>query len=174
MKKKVTNQPSEVHVQKQYPCKGGKGHKTIDAITNKNDEVFWTDFKPKVENRFIVYIKDKKGQTVIPSFVIRSVNRPSITLNKYGKPEYSNLFMECYDPIVPSTTQSVMKAIMEKNTVWDITLKILGPVGNTVEEWEFRDAKLVSVDFGNCDWRRTGEAVNVDFCFQLKTVTLKY
>ena len=85
-------------------------------LLNPN-EMFYTVFEPKVQNRFIFSIDG------IPSFVIKKADRPKVTTEKKtidyinvqrtfkGKTTWGDISLELYDPIVPSATQAIMEWI---------------------------------------------------------------
>ena len=72
------------------------------------NDMFYTNFEPKMKNRFIMEIDG------IPSYLIKTANRPSIqfetiTLDHInvkrklkGKGEWQDVEITLYDPIVPS------------------------------------------------------------------------
>lgn len=139
-------------------------------------EIFYTNFEPKVKNRFILYVDG------IPSFIIKKVNRPKLTQAKKeldhinvksyykGKSVWDEITMELYDPIVPSGAQAVMEWVRlhhESVTGRDgyqdfykkeLTINVLGPVGDKVEEWKLIGAFIVSADFQEMDWSDDGAA----------------
>ena len=156
-------------------------------LLNSN-EIFFTQFEPKVINRFLLYCDG------IPSFLIRKVKRPTVTSEKKtldhiniqryykGKTTWDNITMELYDPIVPSGAQAVMEWVrLSHESVTgrdgysdfykkDLTINVLGPVGDKVEEWTLKGAFITSADFGEMDWTDSGEpalislTLSVDYC----------
>ena len=148
-------------------------------------EIFYTSFEPKVKNRFILYVDG------IPSFIVKKVNRPKITQAKKeldhinvktyykGKSVWDEITMELYDPIVPSGAQAVMEWVrLHHESVTgrdgyqdfykkDITINVLGPVGDKVEEWQLKGAFITSADFTDMDWSDDGAA-------QMITVGIAY
>ena len=139
------------------------------AILDPN-EIMFTAFEPVVQNRFVMYIDN------IPSFQIRTVSAPSFTdeeikldhINTYrkirGKRNWENISMTLYDPITPRGSQAVMEwARLGYESVTgragysdfykkDLTLNILGPVGDVVGEWIIKGAFVVNASFGEFDW----------------------
>ena len=134
------------------------------------NEIMFTAFEPKVANRFIMYIDG------IPSYLVKSATSPSFTdgvikldhINTYrkirGKREWQNMTLNLYDPITPSGAQSVMEwARLGYESVTgragysdfykkDVTLNVLGPVGDIVGEWIIKGAFVVSSNFGQYNW----------------------
>ena len=150
------------------------------------NEIMFTAFEPKVSNRFIMYIDG------IPSYMVKSVTSPSFTdgvikldhINTYrkirGKREWQNMTLSLYDPITPSGAQAVMEwARLGYESVTgragysdfykkDITLNMLGPVGDIVGEWIIKGAFVASSNFGTYNWS-TDEAISVEM-----TLTMDY
>jgi hypothetical protein len=134
------------------------------------DKIFYTNFEPKLANRFIMEIDG------IPSFMIKTANRPKlesevveldhINLKRKikGKSNWTDITITLYDPIVPSGAQSVMEWIRtghESITGRDgyadfykknIDFYMLGPVGDKVEQWKIVGAWISSAEFGDVDW----------------------
>lgn len=148
-------------------------------LLNSN-EIFWTAYEPKTQNRFIMYIDG------IPSFIIRKTDRPKIVserkaldhinLQRYykGKSIWQEIAMELYDAIVPSGAQAVMEwvrlsheSVTGRDGYMDfykknITINVLGPVGDKVEEWTGVGAFVTNADFQSVDWTNTGDPVSIN------------
>tara|TARA_R110001606_G_scaffold325820_1_gene472569 strand:+ start:504 stop:989 length:486 start_codon:yes stop_codon:yes gene_type:complete len=156
------------------------------AVLNPNDIMF-TAFEPKVQNRFLMLING------IPSFMVKTASAPSFEdeevkldhINTYrkirGKREWGNMDMTLYDPITPSGAQAVMDwARLSYESVTgragysdfykkDLTLNILGPVGDIVSEWVIKGAFITSMSQGDFDWASSDVAelsitVAMDYC----------
>ena len=136
----------------------------------QEQELFFTAFEPKMKNRFILYMDG------IPSYIVKKVSRPGITqdakpidhinLRRFvkGRTVWDTMEMTLYDPIVPSGAQAVMEWVrLHHESVTgrdgylefykkDLTLNILGPVGDKVEEWIIKGAQITKVAFGEMDW----------------------
>jgi hypothetical protein len=136
------------------------------------NEIFFTAYEPKVQNRFIMYIDG------IPTYLIKAAARPSIVngtikldhINTYrklkGKSEWQDIQITLYDPIVPSAAQACMEwvrlaheSVTGRNGYADfykkdVTINVLGPVGDKVEEWQLKGAFPSTVDFNGSglDW----------------------
>jgi hypothetical protein len=147
-------------------------------------DIMFTPFEPKLKNRFVMDIDG------IPAYVIKSTNRPEISfeavelhhmnVRRYvkGKGEWGELELTMYDPIVPSAAQSVMEWVrLAHESVTgrdgysdfykkDVTIKVLGPVGDVVEEWTLKGAWIKSANFGELAFD-SNDPVDV-------TVTLRY
>ena len=156
------------------------------AVLDPN-EIMFRAFEPKVQNRFIMYID------AIPSFMIKNVKAPTFTdnvvkldhINTYrkirGKREWQEMTMTLYDPITPSGAQAVMewarlgyesvtgRAGYSDSYKKDLTLNVLGPVGDVIGEWIIKGAFVTNVDFGQFDWSSDavvdlGISINMDYC----------
>ena len=137
-------------------------------------EVMFTAYEPKVQNRFIMYIEG------VPAYLIKKISRPSITFGDVvidhmnvkrklkGKADWSSISCTLYDPVVPSAAQAVMEWVrLGHESVTgrdgysdfykkDITINVLGPVGDKVEEWTLKGAYIKSATFGDMDWATDG------------------
>lgn len=157
------------------------------AILNPN-EIMFTAFEPKVQNRFILYIDG------IPAYLIKKATAPGFEANEIildhinvyrkvkGKIRWNDMNLELYDPIAPSGTQAVMEwARLAHESVTgrdgysdfykkDLRLNILGPVGDVVGEWIIKGAFVKSANFGDFDWSSGEAAANItmtiamDYC----------
>ena len=148
------------------------------------NDIMFTPFEPKTQNRFVFNIDG------IPAYTIKAANRPTITFEEValshlnvkryvkGRGEWQTLDITLYDPIVPSAAQAVMEWVrLHKESVTgrdgysdfykkDITFNVLGPVGDKVEEWTLKGAMIQSANFGEMSWE-TNEPNDI-------TLTLRY
>ena len=155
------------------------------------NEIMFTAFEPKVTNRFIMYIDG------IPSYMVKSVASPSFTdgvikldhINTYrkirGKREWQNMTLSLYDPITPSGAQAVMEwARLGYESVTgragysdfykkDVTLNMLGPVGDIVGEWIIKGAFVQQSNFGAYNWS-TDEAISVELTLAMDFCVLNF
>ena len=139
------------------------------AILNTNEMMF-TAFEPKLQNRFIMYIDG------IPAFLVKKVGRPNIQFGDVtidhinvkrklkGKADWQPITITLYDPIVPSGAQAVIEWIrLSHESVTgrngyadfykkDIVFNVLGPVGDKVEEWSLKGAYISEANFGDLSW----------------------
>ena len=147
-------------------------------------DIMFTPFEPKLKNRFIMQIDG------INAYLIRSMNRPTLesdevvlehlNVTRYvkGKSRWQPIDITLYDPIVPSASQAVMEWVRlhhESVTGRDgysdfykkeVTLNMLGPVGDVVEEWVLKGCYVQSANFGDLDFA-TSDPAEI-------TLTLKY
>jgi hypothetical protein len=157
----------------------------------QEQELFFTAFEPKMKNRFILYMDG------VPSYVVKKIARPTlqqeakaldhINVQRYvkGKSKWGNMQLELYDPIVPSGAQAVMEWVrLHHESVTgrdgylefykkDLTLNILGPVGDKVEEWIIKGAQITEVNFGELDWG-TDEVMTFTLTIQPDYCVLNY
>lgn len=134
------------------------------------DKMFYTNFEPKMKNRYVMEIDG------IPSYLVKSAARPSIQFETVvldhinikrklqGKGDWQNITITLYDPIVPSGAQSVMEWVrLGHESITgrrgyadfykkDITFYMLGPVGDKIEQWTIKGALIESVNFGDLSW----------------------
>jgi hypothetical protein len=136
------------------------------------NQIFFTAFEPKVQNRFIMNIDG------IPAYLIKAAARPTINNNVItldhinlkrklkGKSEWQDIEITLYDPIVPSGAQAVMEwvrlaheSVTGRNGYADmykkdVQIQVLGPVGDIVEKWDIKGAFPSTVNFNGAglDW----------------------
>ena len=157
------------------------------AILDAN-EIFFTAFEPKQANRFVMYMDG------IPSYLVKGVNAVSLTQGEVvlnhiniqrkvkGKTTWGDIQMTLFDPITPSGAQSVMEWVrLHHESVTgrdgysdfykkDLTLNVIGPVGDVVSEWILKGAFITDANFGDYNWDTENQAVNiqitvaVDYC----------
>ena len=120
-------------------------------------------YEPKMEGRFIVYIND------IPTYLIKAIDIPSYYYS-WGCKRYNPLTVTLYDPIHPSAAKAVENKF-KNGRKCDITIVVLGPVGDKVEEWQIKNAKLQAVTFSSYDWSGDNPSM-VYLTFSVRDVTL--
>lgn len=157
----------------------------------QEQELFFRSFEPKMTNRFILYMDG------VPTYTVKGIARPTlsqepkalnhINLQRYvkGRSVWGNMQMTLYDPIVPSGAQAVMEWVrLHHESVTgrdgylefykkDLTLNVLGPVGDKVEEWIIKGAQITNVAFGTMDWD-TDDPVNFTVTIQPDYCVLNY
>jgi hypothetical protein len=134
------------------------------------DKMFYTNFEPKMKNRYIMEIDG------IQSYLIKTANRPQINFEKVtlnhinvkrqlkGKGEWQDLEITLYDPIVPSGAQAVMEWVrLSHESITgrdgyadfykkDVDIYLLGPVGDKIEQWKLKGAFILQANFGQLDF----------------------
>jgi len=134
------------------------------------NEMFYTNFEPKMKNRFIMNIDG------IDSYLIKTANRPTISFEPVtldhinvkrklkGKGEWQDVEITMYDPIVPSGAQQVMEWVRTSHESLtgrdgyadfykkDVNFFMLGPVGDKIEQWTLKGAFITSAAFNDLDW----------------------
>lgn len=160
-------------------------------LLNPN-EIFATSYEPKTVNRFIMYMDG------IPSFIIKKTSRPTLSQNPQqldhinmrtfykGKSVWGTVSIDLYDPIVPSGAQAVMEwirlgheSVTGRNGYSDfykkdLTINVLGPVGDKVEEWILKGSFITEVNFGELNWEDNGAPVNISLTVQPDICILNY
>jgi len=152
------------------------------------DEIFFTAFEPKVQNRFIMYVDG------IPAYIIKGVNglgfeQGEIVLNHInvyrkvkGKLRWNDVTLTLFDPITPSGAQAVMEWVrLHHESVTgrdgysdfykkDVVIDIVGPVGDIVSEWVLKGAFVKTAEFGELNFDNDSTAQNIsltlgmDYC----------
>jgi len=153
------------------------------AVLDPN-EIFFTAFEPKQQNRFILYMDG------IPAYIIKGVNAVTLTqdtvvLNHInvqrfvkGKSKWGEIQMTLFDPITPSGAHAVMEWVrLHHESVTgrdgysdfykkDLTLDVLGPVGDIVSEWIIKGAIITNANFGDYSWDNESAAQNIQLTVQ--------
>ena len=157
------------------------------AVLDPN-EIFFTAFEPKQANRFILYMDG------VPSFMIKgtaaiTLSQGTVPLNhinvqRYvkGKTVWGPIALTLFDPITPSGAQAVMEWVrLHHESVTgrdgysdfykkDLTVNILGPVGDVVSEWIIKGALITEASFGDYSWDTVDTAIEIsmtvhpDYC----------
>ena len=155
------------------------------------NDMFYTNFEPKMKNRFIFEVGG------IPSYLIKASQRPTIQFEKVtldhinvkrqlkGKGEWQDITMTLYDPIVPSGAQQVMEWIRTSHESLtgrdgyaafykkDVTFFLLGPVGDKIEQWTIKGAFITSANFGELDWA-SNDPVSIELTLTYDYAVLEY
>ena len=153
------------------------------AILDPN-EIFFTAFEPKQQNRFILYMDG------IPAYIIKGVagvnlTQDAVSLNHInvqrfvkGKSKWGEIQMTLFDPITPSGAQAVMEWVrLHHESVTgrdgysdfykkDLTFDVLGPVGDIVSEWVIKGAFITDANFGDYSWDSVDTAINLTMTVQ--------
>ena len=148
------------------------------------NEIFFTAFEPKQANRFILYMEG------IPSFIIKGVSAVSLTQGEVvlnhinvlrkvkGKTVWNDVTMTLFDPITPSGAQAVMEWVrLHHESVTgrdgysdfykkDLTINVLGPVGDIVSEWIIKGALITEASFGDYNWDTENAAQEITMTVQ--------
>jgi hypothetical protein len=157
-----------------------------------SDEIFFTAFEPKVQNRFIMYVDG------IPAYLIKGVSglgfeQGEIILNHInvyrkikGKLRWNDLNLTLFDPITPSGAQAVMEWVrLHHESVTgrdgysdfykkDVVIDIVGPVGDVVSEWVIKGAFIKNANFGDLNFDNDSAAQNITMTLGMDYCVLNY
>jgi hypothetical protein len=161
------------------------------AILDSN-EIFFTAFEPKQANRFILYMDG------IPSYIIKGVSAVTLTQGEVplnhinilrkvkGKSVWNDVTLTLFDPITPSGAQSVIEWVrLHHESVTgrdgysdfykkDLTINVLGPVGDIVSEWVLKGAFIKEANFGEYNWDTVDTAVNLTMTLAIDYAVLNF
>ena len=156
------------------------------------DEMHYKEWEPKYQFRYYMYING------IPSYLVKSAKRPSIQFSPVtldhinmkrkllGKGEWQDIEIVLYDPINPSGAQSAIEWVRKGYESvtgragyadfykQEITLNMIGPVGDIVEEWKLKGAFPISVDWGQLDWSNNDTPVEISVTLAYDYAVLEY
>jgi hypothetical protein len=155
------------------------------------NKMFYTNFEPKMKNR---YILEWDG---VPGYMVKAASRPSIqfetiTLDHInikrklqGKGEWQDITITLYDPIVPSAAQSVMEWIrLGHESITgrrgyadfykkDLDFYMLGPVGDKIEQWKIKGAFIQQANFGDVSFD-SNEPATIELTLSYDYAILEY
>jgi hypothetical protein len=161
------------------------------AVLNPN-EIFFTSFEPKTADRFIMYMDG------VPAYLIKSISdislsQGTITLDHInierkvkGKSKWDSVTLTLYDPITPSGAQAVMEWVrLHHESVTgrngysdfykkDLTLNVIGPVGDIVSEWILKGAFITKSTFKGYDWSTADQAQTIDLELSIDYAVLNF
>ena len=161
------------------------------AVLDPN-EIFFTAFEPKQANRFILYMDG------VPSFMIKgtaaiTLSQGTVALNHInvqrfvkGKTTWGPIALTLFDPITPSGAQAVMEWVrLHHESVTgrdgysdfykkDLTINVLGPVGDVVSEWILKGSFIVGSNFGEYNWDTVDTAVNLSVELSIDYAVLNF
>lgn len=153
------------------------------AVLNPN-EIFFTAFEPKQKNRFICFVDG------FPAYIMKgvgavTVSQGTVPLNHInvqrfvkGKTTWGTIQFTLFDPITPSGAQSVMEWVrLHHESVTgrdgysdfykkDLTINVLGPVGDIVSEWIIKGALIQEANFGDFNWDTENAAQEITMTVQ--------
>jgi hypothetical protein len=152
------------------------------------NEIFFRAFEPKQQNRFLMLVDG------VPSYFIKGVGAITLAqgevvlnhINVYrkvkGKTTWGDVQLTLHDPISPSGTQTIMEWVrLHHESVTgrdgysdfykkDVTLNVLGPVGDIVSEWVLKGCFIKDANFGDYSWdtENTAQSITMtltpDYC----------
>ena len=161
------------------------------AVLDPN-EIFFTAFEPKQANRFIMYMDG------FPAYIVKGVGAVTLTqgtvpLNHInvqrfvkGKTTWNTVQFTLFDPITPSGAQAVMEWVrLHHESVTgrdgysdfykkDLTIDVLGPVGDIVSEWVIKGAFIKGGNFGEYNWDTENAAVNLNLTIGMDYCVLNF
>jgi hypothetical protein len=155
-------------------------------------QILGTPFEPVQSNRFVLSMDG------IPAYLVKGVSaisleQTAVELNHInvqrfvkGKTKWSTIDLTLFSAISPSGAQAVMEwirlgheSVTGRNGYSDfykkdMTLKILGPVGDVVSEWVIKGAFPTNVNFGDFSYDDDGTAVNIKLTIRPDYCILNY
>ena len=144
-------------------------------------------YEPKRKNRFILSFPSSLG---INSWYVESTSRPNIQIGSTeipflntstyvaGRFVWNTINVTFRDPIGPSASQALMEWVrLHHESVTgrdgysdfykkDLTMNVLGPVGDVVSEWIIKGAMITEATFGDYNWDNESAAVELQLTVQ--------
>jgi hypothetical protein len=156
------------------------------------DKMFYTNFEPKMKHRFTIDVDGLQAYTIKvaqrPTIAFETVTLDHINIKRklQGKGDGSNVTFTLIDPIVPSAAQAVMEWVrLGHESITgrrgyadfykkDITCKMLGPVGDVIEQWTLKGAFIVNANFGDLDWSNATDPADITLEIAYDYAILEY
>ena len=103
-----------------------------------------------------------------------------------GKLRWNDITLSLYDPITPSGAQAVMEwTRLHHESVTgrdgysdfykkDLTIDVLGPVGDIVSEWIIKGAFIKTAGFGEYNWDNDTAAQSLDLTIGMDYCVLNF
>jgi len=117
--------------------------KGISEIYN-NKMLSPVSYQPKMKNQALLNFPESSN---IPSWVVKSCSKPIIERKLFTK---KSIIVELYDPIGPSTTQSVLK--LYKSKKFDLNIDILDPTSVIVEQFILSGCRIEKIEWSEMDY----------------------
>jgi hypothetical protein len=154
-------------------------------------DIMFTAFEPKLKNRYILQIEG------IDAYLIKTASRPNISFEEVelnhmnvkrwvkGKATWEAITMTLYDPVVPSAAQAVMEwirlgheAVTGRDGYSDfykktLSIQVLGPVGDIVEEWTLNGAWIQAANFNDLDFA-SNDPVDIELTIRYDYAVLQF
>ena len=133
-----------------------------------------------------------------PSYIIKQIssfniengevvlNHINIDRKIKGKSKWSDVTLNLYDPVTPSGAQAVMEWVrLHHESVTgrdgysdfykrDLTLNILGPVGDIVSEWVLKGAFIKTATFPEFNWSTENTPVELQIALGIDYAVLNF
>ena len=134
----------------------------------------------------------------IPAYLIKTANRPTIAFETIeldhinvkrfvkGKGSWEELEITLYDPVVPSAAQAVMEWVrLSHESVTgrdgysdfykkDVTINVLGPVGDKVEEWVLKGCFIQTANFNDLDFANGTDVADISLTLRYDYAVLSF
>jgi len=161
------------------------------AVLDPN-EIFYTAYEPKQANRFILYMDGFPSYIIkqISSFAIENgeviLNHINVDRKIKGKSKWGDVTLNLYDPVTPSGAQAVMEWVrLHHESVTgrdgysdfykkDLTLNVLGPVGDIVSEWVLKGAYIKTATFPEFNWSTENTPVELQMALGIDYAVLNF
>ena len=148
-------------------------------------------FEPKRKNRFVLMVEGLDAYIVKtfvrPTMTTDSIEVPFINSRRYlaGLTKFGTMALTLNDPIAPSGAQQVMEWVrLHFESVSgrsgyadfykrDAQLKLLDPIGTTVELWDLKGLLITEVNFGELTYENA-ELAEITLTCQVDQAVLQF
>lgn len=147
-------------------------------------------FEPLLKYHYVFYLPGPGGD-LVPHFLIAKAARPKMSSDQVqidylnitrwvkGKTRFEQISIQITDSVSPSGTQAIMKWFRahhehvsgrdgySDNYFKEARVLVLGPTGDKVQSWVYKNCWMKSIDFGDLDYSAGSDKLSI-------SVTLRY
>ena len=128
----------------------------------------------------------KKAGAVTLTQGVVTLDHINVERKVKGKSKWGDVALSLYDPITPSGAQAIMEWVrLHHESVTgrdgysdfykkDLTINVLGPVGDIVSEWVLKGAFIIDANFGDYDWTSADTATELTMTVSIDYAVLNF
>jgi hypothetical protein len=128
-------------------------------------------YEPKKKNRWLLIFPESFE---LSQWVCSRASRPCARVIN-GVIKFDPLIIGMYDPIAPSTSQSLYNLITsgKVHEKFDMKIQLLDPIGIVIEQWSLSDCVFTKIDFG-CLSYKDDETMECELTIELDKIVLEF
>lgn len=163
----------------------------------EDSDMIATMFQPLLKYHYIFYLPDTTGQ-LVPHFLINKAARPKMTSEQVpidyinikrwvkGKTTFETIQIQITDSVSPSGSQAIMKWFRahhehisgrdgySDNYFKQARVLVLGPTGDKVQSWIYKNCWIKDLDFGDLDWSAGSDKLSISVTLRYDYAILEY
>lgn len=128
-------------------------------------------YEPKKKNRWLIIFPESFG---LSQWIFSRASRPCVRIH-HGLTKFEPLVIGMYDPIAPSTSQSLHNLINsgKVHEKFDLKIQMLDHTGIVIEEWVLSGCLFTKIDFGHLSYK-DDEIMECELTIELDKVVLNF